>query len=157
MLVGAGTNWPSGTTNDVEVVDLDSSGTTCNRLPVLPFVVNGHFGGLGWADQPLICGGLNSTFLKNCSSLEGNEWIPAPDMNEERAYAAVSKSPFPNGPHKLLVTGGRNSGGDLQTSEMLTEKGWEYILPPLPVTIYDHCTVLVNSTTILMIGGSQRL
>jgi hypothetical protein len=39
---------------------------------------------------------------------------------------------------------------------MLTEEGWESNIPSLPVTIYAHCMVTVNSTTVMVIGGFQN-
>ncbi len=56
---------------------------------------------------------------------------------------------------QLLVTGG-NGGPFLNSSEILTEKGWERNFPSLPVTIYGHCMVTVNSTTVMAIGGVQN-
>ena len=45
---------------------------------------------------------------------------------------------------------------DLSTAEILTEKGWKKWFFSLPVKIRDHCLVLANSTTVLMIGGEQN-
>jgi hypothetical protein len=39
---------------------------------------------------------------------------------------------------------------------MLTEEGWESKVPSLPVTIYSHCMVTVNLTTVMVIGGQQN-
>ena len=39
---------------------------------------------------------------------------------------------------------------------MLTEKGWDSNVPPMPVVIAYHCIVLVNATTVMVIGGYQR-
>jgi hypothetical protein len=58
---------------------------------------------------------------------------------------------------KLLVTGDNDdSGSYLNSAEMLTEEGWESNIPSLPVTIYAHCMVTVNSTTVMAIGGRQN-
>ncbi len=58
---------------------------------------------------------------------------------------------------KLLVTGGYDgSYSNLNSAEMLTEEGWEIDIPSLPVTIYAHCMVTVNSTTVMAIGGAQN-
>jgi hypothetical protein len=45
---------------------------------------------------------------------------------------------------------------DTNSAEMLTEEGWESNIPSLPVTIYYHCMVTVNSTTVMVIGGIQN-
>jgi hypothetical protein len=57
---------------------------------------------------------------------------------------------------KLLVTGGYDISASLNSAEMLTEEGWESNIPSLPVTIYAHCMVTVNSTTVMAIGGQQN-
>ena len=57
---------------------------------------------------------------------------------------------------KLLVTGGYDSDDYLNTSEMLTEQGWqERALPPIPVVIGYHCIVQVNATTVMAIAGNS--
>ncbi len=74
-------------------------------------------------------------------------------MNSVRAAAAAAQ--LQDG--KLLVTGGYDdSGSHLNSAEMLTEEGWESNIPSLPVTIYAHCMVTVNSTTVMAIGGVQN-
>jgi hypothetical protein len=57
---------------------------------------------------------------------------------------------------KLLVSGGRDGSASLKSAEMLTEEGWESNIPSLSVTIYAHCMVTVNSTTVMVIGGYQN-
>jgi hypothetical protein len=74
-------------------------------------------------------------------------------MNSVRVRAAAAQ--LQDG--KLLVTGGDDdSSSDLNSAEMLTEEGWESNIPSLPVTIYAHCMVTVNSTTVMVIGGYQN-
>ena len=43
----------------------------------------------------------------------------------------------------------------MSTTEVLTENGWKNLLPPLPVIIYEHCSVLIDSSTVFIIGGRQ--
>ena len=76
------------------------------------------------------------------------------ELNENRSHTALSPSPFPNEIHSVLVIGGYDPS--LNTSEILTENGWENLLPELPVTVFDTCSVLLNSTTVMVIGGSQN-
>ncbi len=73
-------------------------------------------------------------------------------MSSPRAYAAAAQ--LQDG--KLLVTGGYDgSYSDLNSSEILTEEGWENNIPSLPATIYIHCMIPINSTTVMTIGGDQ--
>jgi hypothetical protein len=73
-------------------------------------------------------------------------------MNSVRVRAAAAQ--LQDG--KLLVTGGLDDSASLNSAEMLTEEGWENNIPSLPVTIYHHCMVTVNATTVLAIGGRQN-
>jgi hypothetical protein len=73
------------------------------------------------------------------------------ELLQTRSYASSCPSPFPRENYRFLVSGGI----DLNTTEILTENGWENLLPPLPVTINRHCSVLLNSSTVFIIGGRQ--
>jgi hypothetical protein len=57
---------------------------------------------------------------------------------------------------KILVTGGNNASDAINSVEMLTGEGWDSQIPSLPVTVYNHCMVAVNSTTVMVIGGIQN-
>ena len=109
----------------------------------------GAIGGLGIKQNPIVCGGVqNGDSSNRCFSLENNEWVPSDSLNSLRGYAASAQ--LQDG--KLFVTGGvlHNS------AEVLTEEGWETKVPSLPVTIFSHCMVNVNSTTVMAIGGTQN-
>jgi hypothetical protein len=73
-------------------------------------------------------------------------------MISVRVYAAAAQ--LKDG--KLLVTGGFDESDSLNSAEMLTEEGWESNIPSLPVAVYGHCMVTVNSTTVMAIGGRQN-
>jgi hypothetical protein len=109
-------------------------------------------GGLGFKGNPILCGGNQNESLSNkCYSLESNEWVSSASMNSVRAGAAAVQ--LQDGKH--LVTGGRVPS-NLNSAEMLTDKGWESNLPSLPVTINGHCMVTVNATTVMVIGGEEN-
>jgi N-acetylneuraminic acid mutarotase len=137
-----------------EVIDLQSSSTTCQNLPDFPVFI--AIGGLGLKENPIICGGFQSGTIPNsCSSLENNEWVSSYSMNEARRFAAATQ--LQDG--KLLVTGGLTGpypAFSLDSVEILTEDGWQSTTPSLPVTIAGHCMVTVNSTTVMVIGGLQN-
>ncbi len=85
--------------------------------------------------------------------MENNDWVSSASMKSLRVKAAAAQ--LPDG--KILVTGGLDgSDSDLNSAEMLTEEGWESNIPALPVTIYAHCMVTINSTTVMVIGGIQN-
>jgi hypothetical protein len=87
-----------------------------------------------------------------CYYLENNEWVSSASMNSVRGCAAAAQ--LQDG--KLLVTGGHDGSASLNSSEMLTEEGWESNIPSLPVNIHRHCMVTVNSTTVMVISGWQN-
>jgi N-acetylneuraminic acid mutarotase len=141
-------------TDTCEVINLASSASTCQNPPNFPAKVYRAIGGLGFKGNPIICGGVqNGAYSNKCYSLENNEWVSSASMNSVRVYAAAAQ--FQNG--KLLVTGGYDGSlSSLNSAEMLTEEGWESNIPSLPVAIADHCMVTVNSTTVMVIGGTQN-
>jgi hypothetical protein len=141
-------------TDTCEVINLASSVSTCKNPPNFPAKVNKAIGGLGLKENPILCGGWQNDVRSNkCYSLENNEWVSSASMNSVRAFAAAAQ--LKDG--KILVTGGYDgSGSDLNSAEMLTEEGWKNNIPSLPVTIYAHCMVTVNSKTVMVIGGVQN-
>jgi hypothetical protein len=154
LLVGLGFT-SDGITNTIEIVNIESTLTTCKNLINFPLELPGSFGGLGFLDKPLICGGRDQeqNISKKCFSLEGTEWINTSSLNSGRYWVAVSPSPYPKKNQKLFVTGGLFNNN---TVEVLTQPGWKTSLQTLPVKIYGHCSVLVNSTTVMVIGGRQN-
>jgi hypothetical protein len=126
LLVGLGST-KQGTVS-IEIIDLESPSKTCQNLPRFPLALEGPFGGLGFLDKPVICGGTDrhSETTDDCYSLEGNQWTYSSSLNTERYGAAVSPSLYPSQSHKFFVTGGFDDlGHQLNTVEVLTEKGWE--------------------------------
>jgi hypothetical protein len=119
-------------------------------------MVYSAIGGLGFKENPVICGGRqNYDWSDWCYTLENNEWVSSVSMNSVRYDAAATQ--LKDG--KLLVTGGEDwTFSDINSAEMLTEEGWESNnIPSLPVNISNHCMVTVNSTTLLVIGGNQNV
>jgi hypothetical protein len=84
--------------------------------------------------------------------LENSEWVSSESMNQVRSTAAITL--LQDG--SLLVTGGQNSSFPHNSAEMLSKGGWENKIPSFPVTIDDHCMVNINSTTVMIIGGTQN-
>jgi N-acetylneuraminic acid mutarotase len=96
---------------------------------------------------------ISTTISNRCYSFENNAWASFPTMSSVRVYAAAAQ--LQDG--RLLVTGGYDDFGRHQSSsEMLTEEGWERNKPSLPVTVYGHCMITLNSTTVMVIGGWQN-
>jgi hypothetical protein len=140
-------------TDTCQVVDLESSETTCKHVQKFPAYVKEAIGGLGFKEIPIICTGRQNGSLSNkCYSLDNNKWGSSASMNSARVNAAAAQ--LTDG--RLLVTGGRDGSNVLNSAEVLTKKGWESNIPSLPVGIWYHCMVTVNSTTVMVIGGYQN-
>ncbi len=144
------------TTDDIEVIDLESSSTTCTNLPAFPSQIRGGIGGLQ-EEEPLICGGFDSglgNYTNKCYLLRNGSWIETYPLSESKAFMAISPSPFLDKSDRFYVSGGSNPI-QLSTSEILTENGWEVVQPTLPVTLWRHCMVSLNETTVIVIGGDN--
>ena len=119
-------------TDTCEVIDLESSTSTCKNPPNVPARVYGDIGGFSFHENPIVCGGVQIYEISNkCYSLQNNQWVSTEAMNSVRYRAAAAQ--LEDG--KLLVTGGTNGSVIYNSAEMLTEEGWESNVPTLPVTI----------------------
>jgi hypothetical protein len=140
-------------TDTCEVISLESSATTCKNLPNISTEIFAPVGGLGFNENPIVCGGAQKDNYSNrCFSLNNNEWVLVESMSSERGYAAGRNLEDGN---YLVIGGISDSGFFLETAEMLTAQGWDSKVPPLPVTLIYHCMVTINSTTVMIIGGQQ--
>ena len=75
-------------------------------------------------------------------------------MTMARGSAAATPSPNQNRANSLFVTGGHNTqGSSINTGDVLTENGWQKLPSPLLLEMKGHCMVLLNSTTVFIIGG----
>ena len=83
-------------------------------------------------------------------------WKVGPEMVNYKMSTAITPSPFGNRPQDFFVTGGYGGQGPYSGTEILSENGWRSFSPSLPVTVYFHCMVLLNSTAAIVIGGIQN-
>ena len=155
ILVGMGVG-QSGHLNNIEIVDLKSSSTTCKGLANFPRSAEGAIGGLNTNQRPIICGGYNSSFISDCSFYKDGVWNLFPFLNTPRGNAAAFSFPYPNGALSLFVTGGLDNFWSLNTMEVLIDDGWQKLPSSIPATIDGHCMVHINFTTVLIIGGHQN-
>ena len=62
---------------------------------------------------------------------------------------------------KLFTLGGRKNGPnpivDLNTAEFFTKDGWKSLSINLTDKFERHCSVLVNATAVMLIGGISSL
>ncbi len=144
----------TGPTNNVEIIDLASSEFSCDNFPAYPFATESAKGELGFHDIPLICGGYDAD-RNECNTFEHTEWRIFGSMTSAKYDFAITKSPFGNHT-KLFLTGGKNKQY-LATTEILMKGGFEKALVKLPIDISGHCMILLNRTSIIVIGGEQEV
>ena len=90
----------------------------------------------------------------DCYAFKQGQWEPSYPLNQPRVYSAISESVFLlDSSLSHFITGGRIGNEFLTSTEVLDSNGWSLKLPDLPVPISDHCMVLLNSTTVMVIGG----
>ncbi len=106
----------------------------------------------------MICGGF--PYNKDCFVLQDNSWKGFGLMDEIRSEGAIAQSPYATEGRSLFVTGGRQNELDNATksAENLLGNKWDKI-PDMPSDVFLHCMVLLNSTTVMVIGGwnSRRI
>ena len=131
----------------VEVVDLNSTTTTCKSLPDFPLNLRGSYGDLIDGKTPLVCGGYNS---KSCYVYSDEGWKSTFNLSQVQFhFAGMSSSPFRNSSHKFFIIG-------RTAMEVLTPTGWEKLDISLPVSsVYAQCMIVVNETTVLLMAGTS--
>jgi hypothetical protein len=154
LVVGGRTS--NGYTNEVEIIDLETSSTTCANAAKYPTAIESPVGCLKERSHPLICGG--HPYNKDCFLLNDNgEWETFGLMNEVRRYAAISASPYPTEESSFFVTGGLNELNNVtQSAELLKGNTWN-VKPDMPDALHFHCMALLNSTTLIATGGRNAL
>ena len=141
--------------NSVEIIDLNSNPKTCQDLPNYPISASGAVGALKLNESPFICGGNGNS--GSCYTYAGGTWTQSNSMTTGRNLAALAPSPFQNQSKNFVVTGGITNPAALEnTGELFSNGIWQALSLNLPVQIYNHCMVLVNATTLMIIGGAQN-
>ena len=153
MAVGLGFSSSFGMSSKVEIIDIENPSNVCSQLQNYPLAIESAMGSLNSDGKPLICGGCTSTttLCSTCYTYENDTWIMFTPMNFERCTGVLSTGNWFNEKRRILVTG--TSGASGATSEMLTDNVWEMFNILLPYNFTYHCSVMVNSSTSLIIGG----
>jgi hypothetical protein len=117
-------NTTTNYTDHVEIIDLESSSSTCTILPNFPYQTRAPIGGVIQGRSPLICGGYGN----KCYLYENGSWISSHSMMQSRAYGVATYSPYPRETHELFVTGGFGSPlaqtTGIQTIHEPGQKSW---------------------------------
>merc|ERR1712018_752931 len=82
ILITTGHPYEFGKTT--KIIDLQNDNFACN-LPDYPIEMRSGVGGIVEDNIPFICGGWNSTYIKECYTLVHNNWEPAGMLETGRA------------------------------------------------------------------------
>ena len=151
------TGWPSTEAKKVEVIDLVSPSKSCtlSDFPIRLGSAIGAFTPLG----PTICSGINydtSSRIGDCFTLKSNggNFFNSSDvtLNTPRRSA----SGFVSNLGELIISGGLDSGvNELNSGKIINfdQNNVDDFL--LKEKIQGHCSVLVNSSTAMILGGYE--
>ena len=153
MIVGGR---PLTESKEIEIVDVKNQGRLCSVQAKFPIEV-GYASGGAFSDFGLVhCGGYKSNVgvTNQCYHLGRNAKFEEKLTLKTGRYLASSVT-TPNG--TFIVIGGEDSNhNDLATLEIIdTVKGEILAEQELDETIRDHCSVVLNDTTIFIMGGFQ--
>ena len=121
----------------------------CKNWPDFPISIFGAIGGL-IGNTLIICGGgdYSGSYSDECYSLTSEEVTLFTHMSVAR-YDAAS---IVLDDKTMWVTGGYSYGQQLDSTEYVTVTG-TMPGPDLPLAIFDHAMVAINSTFSMIIGG----
>ncbi len=153
------TGSPSNDSVRTEVFDLTNPNAICEGSTTLDFFRPLMFatGGLLNGNRLILCGGAPSEthprVLRNCWTLGTRR-----QFTSMLSTRAVASSIVVNGGQGLWITGGFHPGlgGPLRSTEIVSIDGTVRRGPNLPARREGHCLVKLNSTTAMLIGGSNH-
>jgi len=125
----------------------------CEDLPDLPRGTYDATGQLFMGKIPIICGGGKSEC--NCQIFQDGLWNFTPDLRECRIRSTDSATlTNSDGKEVFILIGGRVFNNDLNTVETFDGAVWNnYYIENRPEPGTGSCSVKINSSTILSIGG----
>ena len=136
----------------IEVVDVQNPLNSCSLPWKFPLSLRNAVGGFT-KDGPLLCTGYSPDIYKyksnDCFILGKTRFLNTDvklQTERDKATAVV----LPNG--ELWIQGG-SKGNRLKSIEVLSLQGSEYGME-LEIAVSDHCSMLINSTTIFITGGN---
>ena len=143
MLVSSG--WYGSEMDSTEVVDL-KSGKIFSMAP-LGRRTFGATGGL-LDGLPVICGGLYDNQIHSIAK-DQSKFLGQLSVTRRFAASVVLSN------NTLWVTGGQDqSYNDIKTTEIVTKDGQTSQGPDLPLALFGHSIVPLNSGAFILIGGA---
>ena len=141
-------------TSLLDIVELVDNNTNCKVDP-FPTRLAKAVGING-----LVCGGedydININTLSSCWYLNpSGTWTAGEDMLERRRLFTLSKVQ-----DEIIAIGGRTTSNEVLRSvekySLRKDEGWSR-MKDAPTSIYRHCTVMLNTSYLMVIGGQQKV
>ena len=115
-------------------------------------------GGLDFKANAIICGGYgDGTYYQDCFTFGCSQWTSAPSFEIGKEFSTMVAPPLCDHSANGIISTGGNRNSKLDTMEVLKEgtgKWKSNQLPRMPDPLWTHCTVYINSTMFMVIGGS---
>ncbi len=135
----------------IELIDVSSpygsSGKCAHTIQQYPERDTGEAVVLLQGKIPVICGDNNSR-RNHCYRLINGKWVQGPNLSTRHSHTSA----FTLNDTAWMVVGGRNTAA----TEILSLDGSSRQGPSLPKTIYIGCSVKINDTTAIVMGGNQQ-
>ena len=149
--------WRYGMVSPLEIIDLINTKLKSNFG-----VLNGNSSTVAWTggatggslqNQPVFCGGLDNATWNDTSNIN---IIGKPNHGLKMMHPRSLMSSVVLNKSKLWITGGIQRRSSTNSTEIISLDQPPVPGPDLPFTVYEHSMVLVDPTTIYLIGGCQN-
>ena len=138
-------------TNMLDIVELVDNNTNCKVDPFPTRLANAV------GINGLVCGGedYDGNILSSCWQLNpSGTWTSGEDMLERRRLFTLSKVQ-----DEIIAIGGRTTSNvvlrSVEKYSLRKDEGWAR-MKDAPTIIDSHCTVMVNTSYLMAIGGNQN-
>ncbi len=139
---------------NVEIINLDEENPEqiCDDLPDLIVDTITITGQLFMGKIPIICGGRVGIF--NCVTFQNGYWKRTANPTLFGTHVSSAILTNSEGKDVLFVSGGNHNNTPSNITMTFDGTVWNYEQSEnLPYATYGHCTVKVNSSTLISIGG----
>ena len=149
--------WRKGMVSPLEIIDLINTKLKSNFG-----VLNGNSSTVAYTgaatggslqNQPVFCGGLDNATWNDTSNIN---IIGKPNHGLKMMHPRSLMSSVVLNKSKLWITGGIQRRSSTNSTEIISLDQPPVPGPDLPFTVYHHSMVLVDPTTIYLIGGYQN-
>ena len=132
----------------VEVTDLGPKNNSVCQIANLPESVYSH--SMTYTKNGLlVCGGYTDQLSNKCHILASNgSWVPFTNLIQPRSLFSMTKIN-----QQLVIIGGLSAENSIEYINIA--QGSKWAKKTLDFDVYYHCSVVINNSTIMVIGGYQ--